>query len=554
MSDTKYPVEKHSAINQDEELDMDMNMNKSISPSITKEQLHPHQSFMDSNSDTDVDNNSMGMTGNDRVLYEQLRIVNAAIDEIGLTAYHWKLFCLNGMGYATDSLLILLQSLTLKSVQKEFNNDFPASTMALYGGAFLGAVFWGFSADIIGRKFAFNTSLLLSGVFAMITAGMPNLGGYCALIVLTIMGAGGNLILDTTVFLEFLPSSKQWMLTLLAFWWGIGQTVAVLVTWPLIKNYSCPDDAPVCLKKDNMGWRYCWITLGGLVLVLAILRVTVIRLVETPKFNLCEGNIEQVVEDLHKIARDGGKEISLSVEQLEACGRLDEDEAKAPKQRGAWFKQLFEHLHLLYATRKLAISSSLLFLSWTIIGICYPLYTAFLPFFLESRGAELGDGSVDTTYKNLAIANACSVAGPIIAAALLFIPPIPYGKGRKFTVGRRGAMCIGALLSMTFLFAYTAITNNAQNVAFSAVTNVTIFIYFGTLFAFTPEVLPSRCRATGNGIAIACTRIAGIFAPLIAYFGDTSSSVPIYVCAGCFAGLGLICFFYPFEPAETRAM
>lgn len=29
-------------------------------------------------------------------------------------------------------------------------------------------------------------------------------------------GAGGNLVLDTTVFLEYLPGDKQWMVTTLA--------------------------------------------------------------------------------------------------------------------------------------------------------------------------------------------------------------------------------------------------------------------------------------------------------------------------------------------------
>ena len=42
---------------------------------------------------------------------------------------------------------------------------------------------------------------------------------------LIVPSGGGNLILDTTVFLEYLPSNKQWLLTLLACWWGIGQMV-----------------------------------------------------------------------------------------------------------------------------------------------------------------------------------------------------------------------------------------------------------------------------------------------------------------------------------------
>ena len=40
----------------------------------------------------------------DPVLAKKIAAVNDAIDEIGLTPYHWKLFCLNGFGYAVDSV------------------------------------------------------------------------------------------------------------------------------------------------------------------------------------------------------------------------------------------------------------------------------------------------------------------------------------------------------------------------------------------------------------------------------------------------------------------
>ena len=40
----------------------------------------------------------------DPVLAKKMAAVNDAIDEIGLTPYHWKLFCLNGFGYAVDSV------------------------------------------------------------------------------------------------------------------------------------------------------------------------------------------------------------------------------------------------------------------------------------------------------------------------------------------------------------------------------------------------------------------------------------------------------------------
>jgi hypothetical protein len=40
----------------------------------------------------------------DPVLAKKMARVNQAIDDIGMTTFHWKLFFLNGFGYAVDSV------------------------------------------------------------------------------------------------------------------------------------------------------------------------------------------------------------------------------------------------------------------------------------------------------------------------------------------------------------------------------------------------------------------------------------------------------------------
>jgi uncharacterized membrane protein len=47
----------------------------------------------------------------------------------------------------------------------------------------------------------------------------------------------------------------------------------------------------------------------------------------------------------------------------------------------------------------------------------------------------------------------------------------------------------------------------------------------------TTQVLPSAHRATGNGIAVAGNRIMGLVSSFVAAYGNTATSVPIYVCA-----------------------
>jgi hypothetical protein len=62
-------------------------------------------------------------------------------------------------------------------------------------------------------------------------------------------------------------------------------------------------------------------------------------------------------------------------------------------------------------------------------------------------------------------------------------------------------------------------------VAFACTVNFCLNIYYGTLYAYTPEVLPSAHRGTGNGIAIGFNRIMGILSAVIATVADVSSQL-----------------------------
>jgi MFS family permease len=120
-------------------------------------------------------------------------------------------------------------------------------------------------------------------------------------------------------------------------------------------------------------------------------------------------------------------------------------------------------------------------------------------------------------------------------------------------LGRKYTMVIGALVTMAFFFAYTQIRNEAQNVAFSCVIGFTLNIYYGTLYAYTPEVLPSAHRATGNGVAVACNRFMGIMSAIIATYANTKTAVPIYLCAALYIVMAIVAASFPFEPFGKRS-
>lgn len=130
-------------------------------------------------------------------------------------------------------MMLLLQSVIASHAFLEFGEiGYPASqTIAVYSGMFVGAIFWGLGADILGRKYAFNISLFFCSTATIVAGAAPNWYSLAVFVALIGFGAGGNLILDTTVFLEYLPGKKQWVLTFMACWWGLGIAINGFIAW-----------------------------------------------------------------------------------------------------------------------------------------------------------------------------------------------------------------------------------------------------------------------------------------------------------------------------------
>jgi hypothetical protein len=120
---------------------------------------------------------------------------------------------------------------------------------------------------------------------------------------------------------------------------------------------------------------------GALMFVMSALRILIIRLPETPKFLVTNGKEEELVAMLQKLASTYKRPCSLTLEGLQACGTAHTPEhggSKGSAVRGLG-KSLVCHVKGLFSTKKLALSTCLIWLSWTLIGLGYPLFFLYLP-------------------------------------------------------------------------------------------------------------------------------------------------------------------------------
>lgn len=80
------------------------------------------------------------------------------------------------------------------------------------------------------------------------------------------------------------------------------------------------------------------------------------------------------METLRYIADKYDRPLSLTLEKLEACGVV----------RGTHSRNRFSvgesliHVRGLFATRQMTVSTVMIWFSWTLIGLAYPLFYVFL--------------------------------------------------------------------------------------------------------------------------------------------------------------------------------
>ncbi|KAJ5748511.1 uncharacterized protein N7511_010207 [Penicillium nucicola] len=474
------------------------------------------------------------------------KVINRALQDIGMGRYQWQLFFLCGFGWTADNLWLQGVALTLTPISYEFGLSSTwvrFTTCALFLGLCIGASFWGIASDIIGRRLAFNTTLFLAGAFGLAAGGGPNWIGTSALFACLGLGVGGNLPVDGALFLEFLPSVSGNMLTMLSVWWPVGQLIGSLLAWAYIPNFSCTGYEG-CTKEKNMGWRYLVLTLGAITFVMFILRFFFFHLYESPKFLLSRGRQEEAVASVHGIAYKNGTQTWLTNEILnEIGGYAETQEEKTKLSYGQIIRRFFskfsmERIGPLFANKRMGFNTALLWFCWATIGMGYPLFNAFLPQYLATSGGEVNSNYI--TYRNYAITSIVGLPGSILAC---WTVDIKY-------IGRKGTMAIATLITGVLLFCFTASTSSNIQLLCTCLEAFFQNIMYGVLYAYTPETFPAPNRGTGTGISSCLNRIAGLCAPLVAiYAGSSNPNAPIYASGALIlASFVAMCLL----PIETR--
>lgn len=94
------------------------------------------------------------------------------------------------------------------------------------------------------------------------------------------------------------------------------------------------------------------------------------------------------------------------------------------------------------------------------------------------------------------------VPGALLGGAMVELP--------RF--GRKGTLAISTILTGVFLYGSTTATTSNALLGWQCAYNFVSNIMYAVLYAYTPEIFPTKDRGTGNALTATANRVFGIMA------------------------------------------
>lgn len=406
----------------------------------------------------------------------RLRVsVGARLERLPMSGYQRKLFAIIATAWFFDSMDLGLMTFVLGSIKAEFG--LSASQAGLlasssFFGMFLGAAIAGMLADKFGRKPVFQISMIFWGVGSFMCGFAHDVNALMAYRVLLGFGMGMEFPIGLSMVSEIVPAKSRgkYVATLEGFW-PIGFIAAGVFAYFLL---------PV------IGWRGIFIALS----VPAVFVFVVRRMVpESPRWLEDMGRKHEADAVMNRIEAGVQRAYGAALPPVLASAPAF---APARADRKALFRELWRGP---YARRTVMLWST-----WFFALLGYYGLTTWLGALLQQAGYEVTKSVLYTVYISLA-----GIPGFIFSAWLL----------EKW--GRKPTCALMLLGSAAAAYAYGQAAGQKlpieQLIGSGLLMQFFLFGMWSVLYAYTPELYPTRTRATGSGFASSIGRLGSLAGP-----------------------------------------
>ncbi|GAB3034254.1 MFS transporter [Parafrigoribacterium mesophilum] len=409
------------------------------------------------------------------------------LDALPFTKEHRRVLVGSGLGWALDAMDVGLISFVLAQLAVQWHaTSLELSLIASSGfvGMAVGAALGGLLADKFGRRHVFAITLLIYGLATGASALSLSVAVLIALRFVVGLGLGAELPVASTLVSEFAPPRiRGRIIVILESFWAVGWTVAAVIGY-------------VVVPASADGWRWALLIGAAPALYAVFVRL---RLPESVRF-------------LESHGRHG--EAEATVRRFEAAAGLPASSDAITTGMTAGVRTRVAELW----APKLRRRTAALWLVWFCVNFSY--YGAFiwLPTILVASGFSLVRSFGFTLIITLAQL-------PGYAASAYLIEK--WGRRQTLAVFLIGAAVSAALFGV------------ASDVSQVIIAGMLLSFFnlgaWGALYAVTPELYPTRMRATGAGWAAGIGRIASILAPLaVPFLRDGGGTVLLFAIFAAF--------------------
>ena len=397
------------------------------------------------------------------------RRVFGYLDEQRSTGYVLRLALVSMGGIFIDGYDVVIIGLALAGVKETFH---PTQFFLVFIGVLaligimVGSAVSGYITDRVGRRFMFIIDLCLLVGAALLSGLAQNMYELAICRFLVGLGIGIDFPVATSYVSEIVPvRSRGRYMTLTINFFNVGALTAVLIAYRLY---------PIGL---DVAWRYM-LALGAVpALILLLVRVGIS---ESPRWLFEKGRVD---EALAVITRATGRKIDAR------------DRGMLLAKVQAKFQQSGSYIELLTKFTKDAIFIGIFYMLYQVVfistGILQPLF---------SQSLGLQGEMVPIMFWLFAIVGVCIIA---------YLVESPLGRRKTGLIGFGGTTILIAIL--TFVPRDYSHVITIAYILLSLVSSLAGPLHF----VYSPELFPTRIRATAEGWKQAVGRAAGIAVALL---------------------------------------
>lgn len=400
----------------------------------------------------------------------QSAAIAARLERLPLTSYQRGLFAIIATAWFFDSLDLGALTFVLGSIRTEFQLSTAQagllSSMSFLG-MFVGAASAGLLADKFGRTRVFQVSMIFWGAGSILCGLSPDVTTLSLARVLVGLGMGMEFPVAQSMVSEIIPAkSRGRYIALLEGFWPIGFVCSGLLTYFVLQSAD---------------WRMVFILEG----IPAIFVLVVRRFVpESPRWLATSGQherAEQVMAEMERKVQERLPGVTLPQPQVAVATTISTGGGI-----GALWSKAF------------ARRTTMLWCLWFFALLGFYGLTTWLGALLQAKGFPVTKSVFYTILISLA-----GIPGFLTAALLVE------------SWGRRGTLILMLLGGAVSAWLYGNAADQTMLIVFGLCMQFFLFGMWSALYAYTPELYPTRIRATGTGCASAVGRIGSLLGPYI---------------------------------------